>query len=206
MPGGNESRLEAVAGEFADAGYRGRQQRRAAGHGLKDDAGRGFLVTGAHGQIGGDVVAQKIRRLRVHHQIRDGQINQDFAEQIGLKKINLGADVLKVYLTNVAPAVTDTAFGTPAEITAGNGYTAGGTTIAPVWTESPAGTGSLTGTNVTWTAAGGSIGPFRYAVLYDDTATPTKHLIGWWDYASNVTLAVGESFTVAFTNPILTIS
>ena len=118
----------------------------------------------------------------------------DFAEQIGLKKINLDTDVLKVFLTNATPVATDTIFGTPAEITAGNGYPAGGTDAQGVWTETPAGTGSLTCTDIVWTAAGGTIGPFRYAVLYDDTST-AKHLIGWWDYGSAVTLQIADAFT-----------
>jgi hypothetical protein len=129
----------------------------------------------------------------------------DFAEQIGLKKIDLNADTLKVYLTNTAPVATDTAFGTPAEITAGNGYTAGGTDAQGVWSESPAGTGQLVCTDIVWTASGGTIGPFRYAVLYDDTST-TKHLIGWWDYGSSITLQIGETFTVDFGATTLTIT
>lgn len=129
----------------------------------------------------------------------------DFAEQIGLKKIDLNADVLKVYLTNTLPVATDTAFGVPAEIVAGNGYLAGGADAQGVWSESPAGTGSLTCTDIVWTAAGGSIGPFQYAVLYDDTST-VKHLIGWWDYGAPVTLAVGETLTVDFGPITLTLA
>lgn len=129
----------------------------------------------------------------------------DFAEQLGLKKIDLNADTLKVYLTNTAPIATNTAFGTPAEISAGNGYTAGGADTANTFSESPAGTGTLVGTDVTWTASGGSIGPFRYVVLYDDSSA-TKHLIGWWDYGSSISLSSGESFTVDFGASILTIT
>ena len=40
-------------------------------------------------------------------------------------------------------------------------------------------------------------GPFRYAVLYNDSAT-NKELIGWWDNGASVTLASGESFTVDY--------
>lgn len=129
----------------------------------------------------------------------------DFAEQIGLKKINLDTDVLKVYLTNAVPAATDTIFGTPADIAAGNGYTAGGADATAVWSESPAGTGQLVGTDIVFTASGGTIGPFRYAVLYDDTST-AKHLIGFWDYGSAVTLNSGETFTVDFGATVLTIT
>jgi hypothetical protein len=62
---------------------------------------------------------------------------------------------------------------------------------------------------VVFTASGGSIGPFRYAVLYDDTPTsPADPLVSWWDYGSSITLASGETFTVDFdaTNGIFQIT
>ncbi|NBU69837.1 MAG: hypothetical protein EBS53_00005, partial [Bacteroidetes bacterium] len=58
------------------------------------------------------------------------------------------------------------------------------------------GTYRLVLADVVFTATG-SVGPFRYAVLYNDTAT-NKELIGWWDYGSSITLATGETFTVDF--------
>ena len=45
--------------------------------------------------------------------------------------------------------------------------------------------------------ASGTVGPFRYIVLYDDTST-NKELIGWYDYGSDLTLASGETFTIDF--------
>jgi hypothetical protein len=54
---------------------------------------------------------------------------------------------------------------------------------------------------VVFTATAGGIGPFRYAILYNDTATsPADALIAFWDYASSVTLADTETFTVKFNN------
>lgn len=129
----------------------------------------------------------------------------DFAEQIGLKKINLDTDTLKVMLTNSAPVATNTQYSDLTDLSTANGYTAGGADAQGVWSENPAGTGQLVCTDIVWTASGGTIGPFRYAVLYDDTST-TKHLIGWWDYGSAVTLNSGETFTVDFGATTLTLT
>lgn len=138
-----------------------------------------------------------------------------FVEDVAEKKHDLGADTLKVFLTNTAPnASTHTAYdgttGTtgPAEITAGNGYTAGGNSCATSSSAQSAGTYKLVRADpATWTAAGGSIGPFRYAVMYNDTSVG-KQLIGWWDYGSSITLAAGETFTADLdaTNGVLTIA
>jgi hypothetical protein len=59
----------------------------------------------------------------------------------------------------------------------------------------------------TWTATGGTIGPFRYAVLYNDT-TASKNLIAWWDYGTSITLSAGDTFAVDFdpTTGVLTIA
>ena len=136
---------------------------------------------------------------------------QSFVEHVAEKVHNLGADTLKIYLSNTAPnAATMTVKADLAEITAGNGYTAGG--VAPTISSSAqtGGTYKLTLADpAAWTAAGGTIGPFRYAVLYNDTPTsPADPLIGYWDYGSAVTLAAGETFTVDLdqTNGVLTLA
>ena len=132
-----------------------------------------------------------------------------FTEAIAEKVHNLGSDTLKVMLTNTAPVATNTVFANLTEITAGNGYTATGNAASFTSGAQTSGTFKLVLADpATWTASGGSIGPFRYAVLYNDTPTsPADPLIGWWDYGSAVTLAVGETFTVDLdqTNGVLTI-
>lgn len=134
---------------------------------------------------------------------------QDFVERLGqgVHDFRSTGHVLKVYLSNTTPSASTHAVKADLpEISAGNGYTAGGASISNNWTES-GGTASLTGTDVSWTASGGTIGPFRYAVLYNDTPTsPADPLIGWWDYGSSITLNAGETFTVDFGANIITIT
>jgi hypothetical protein len=131
-----------------------------------------------------------------------------FVEALAEKKHDLGADTLKVLLTNTAPVATNSVKADLTEISAGNGYTAGGNTASATSSAQTSGTYKLVlGDPATWTASGGSIGPFQYAVLYNDTAT-NDELIGWWDYGSAVTLADGESFAVDFdpTTGVLTLA
>lgn len=131
-----------------------------------------------------------------------------FVEAVAEKVHNLGADSLKVMLSNTAPVATNTVKIDITEIAAGNGYTAGGNVATVSSSLQTAGTYKLILSDpATWTATGGSIGPLRYAVLYNDTAT-NKELIGWWDYGSSVTLATGETFTVDLdqVNGVLTLA
>ena len=131
-----------------------------------------------------------------------------FVEALAEKVHNLGSDTLKVLLTNTAPVATNSVKADLTEISAGNGYTAGGNTASVTSSAQTSGTYKLVlGDPATWTATGGSIGPFRYAVLYNDTAT-NDELIGYWDYGSSITLASGESFAVDFdaTTGVLTLA
>jgi hypothetical protein len=119
-----------------------------------------------------------------------------FVEAMGRKAHNMNADVLKIMLTNVAPVATNAVKADLTDITAQNGYTAGGTAVGANAYSQTSGTGKLTGNDVVFTATAGGFGPFRYAALYNDTAT-NKELIGWWDYGSSISLVnAGETFTV----------
>ena len=130
---------------------------------------------------------------------------QCFVGDLGDKVHDLDADTIKVYLTNATPdAAADSIKTDLAEITAENGYPSGGTDIANIWVET-AGTGTLTGTDVVFTASGGTFGPFRYAVIYNDTAA-SDNLIAWWDYGSSITPSAAETFTVDFGASILTLT
>lgn len=127
---------------------------------------------------------------------------QDFVEQLEKGVHVFGTHTFKVALTNTAPVATQTTWNTtdhPAPAAA-NGYPAGGATTTTAVSES-GGTSTVTGTQVVFTATAGGIGPFRYAVLYNDTATsPADAAVSWCDYGSSITLADTETFTVKFNN------
>ena len=56
-----------------------------------------------------------------------------------------------------------------------------------------------------FTATAGGIGPFRYVVLYNSSAT--NKVVGSYDYGSSITLADTETFTIDFdaANGVLTL-
>ena len=132
-----------------------------------------------------------------------------FVEDLAEKVHNLGADTIRVLLTNAAPVAGNSVKADLTEISAGNGYTTGGTQATIASSAQSGGSYKLVLSDVTFTAAGGSIGPFRYAVLYNDTPTaPADPLIGWYDYGSSITLTDGNSFLVDFdgTNGVITLN
>jgi hypothetical protein len=130
-----------------------------------------------------------------------------FVQDLATKVHNLNSDTLKILLTNTAPVATNTVKANLTEIGAGNGYAAGGASAAFVSGNDTSGTYKLILSAVTFTAAGGSIGPFEYAVLYNSTAG-SGNLIGWWDYGTAITLTNGNSFTVQLdqTNGVFTLA
>jgi hypothetical protein len=127
-----------------------------------------------------------------------------FVEDLAEKVHNLGSDTLKVLLTNTVPVNTNAVKADLTEIGAGNGYSTGGSAPTISSSAQTAGTYKLVLADLVFTASGGTIGPFRYAVLYNSTPVAGP-LIGWWDYGSSITLADGETFTVDFdaTNGVL---
>jgi len=117
---------------------------------------------------------------------------------------NLNTGTLKIMLSDTAPVATNTVKANITEIAAGNGYTAGGATATFVSGADTAGLYKLILAAVSWTASGGSIAQFRYAVLYN--ATPAAgNLIGFWDFGAEVNLTNGNTFTESLdaTNGVL---
>lgn len=120
-----------------------------------------------------------------------------FVENVAEKKFDLGADTLKIALTNSAPSQSNTQLSDITQIANGNGYTTGGTAVTITSSAQTTGVYKLVLADVVFTASGGSVGPFRYAVLYDDTST-NDLLIGYYDYGSSLTLADTETFTLDY--------
>lgn len=115
---------------------------------------------------------------------------------------NVGSDQFVIALSNTAPASE-----TSNPTADGNGVLANVTEITytnlssrNVTTASSAqtsGTHTVALTDLTLTASGGSVGPFRYVYLYDDTLAGDP-LVGYWDYGSSITLADTETFDIDF--------
>jgi hypothetical protein len=121
-----------------------------------------------------------------------------FVADVANKAHNLGADTLKIMLTDVAPIRGNQYRPNIAEIAVGNGYVAGGNAVAIASSAQVGGVYKLIASvNTAFVAAGGAFAQFRYAVLYNDTAS-NKNLIGWWDFGSEINLPDGNTFTVSY--------
>lgn len=129
-----------------------------------------------------------------------------FVEALAEKVHNLGSDQIMVALCAAAnaPVAGNSQLSNLTQIT----YTNLSTRVVGLSSSSQSG-GSykLVLNDLTLTSTGGSTGPFRYIVLYNNTAT-NKELIGFYDYGSDLTLAAGESLTIDFdgTNGVLTLA
>ena len=120
-----------------------------------------------------------------------------FTENLAEGIHNLSANTLKFALTNTAPTANNSILSNITQITAENGYTAGGKAAALTSSVQTAGVYKLIIGDVVFTANGGNMGGLRYVVLYDDTPTsPADPLIAWFDYASSIILLTNETFTV----------
>lgn len=131
-----------------------------------------------------------------------------FVEDVAEGVHNLGADTLTVALTAAAnaPVATNSVLANLTEIAYTNLSSRNITISSSAQTS---GTYKLTLTDLTLTSSGGSTGPFRYVVVYNNTpASPLDPLIAWYDYGSDLTLADTEQLTIDFdgTNGFLQIA
>lgn len=121
---------------------------------------------------------------------------QPFSEALAEKVHNLGSDQLKIALCAAAnaPVAGNTQLSDLTQISYTNLSSRNVTTSTSVQS---AGTYKLTLADLVLLASGGSVAPFRYAVLYNDTAA-NDELLGWFDYGADLTLLSGNSFTIDF--------
>jgi hypothetical protein len=114
-------------------------------------------------------------------------------EFLAEKRINLGSDQLVVALTNTAHTAT---WDELADLTQVSYTNLSSRNITTSSSSQTSGTYKLVLADLTLTATG-SVGPFRYIYIYDDTAT-NDDLIGYFDYGSSISLNNGDTFLIDF--------
>jgi hypothetical protein len=120
---------------------------------------------------------------------------------------NFASHSVKIGLTNTAPVATNSIRGDLTELATSNGYTQGAAGLALTLSLNQTGAAGtarvVPSSDITITSATGSLGPFRYVFVFNDTPTsPADPLLGWYDYGSAITLngANAETFTTDFNN------
>lgn len=118
-----------------------------------------------------------------------------FVEAICEKVHNLQTDALVIFLCAAAnaPVASNSQLSNLTQISYTN---CSSRAITVASSSQSSGTYKLVVNDVVLTASG-SVGPFRYAGVYNDTAT-NDELICFFDYGSDITLAAGETFTIDF--------
>jgi len=124
-----------------------------------------------------------------------------FIEYVNEKAIDWDNDVFVLALTNTAPSASNSVL---ADITQISYTNLSSRTVTISAAAQTGGTYTATAAQLVLTASG-AVGPFRYVVLYDDTAA-SDPLVAWWDYGSAITMASPDTFTFgsAATFPIWT--
>lgn len=115
-------------------------------------------------------------------------------EALAEKVHNLGSDTLKIALTNSAPSQSNTQLSDITEISYTN---CSSRTITTTSSSQSSGTYKLVLADLTLTASGGSVGPFRYIVIYNDTAS-NDELICYYDGGAAITINDGDDFKIKF--------
>lgn len=127
-----------------------------------------------------------------------------FVENMAEGVHNLGTNQLVIALTNSAPVAGNSVLADLTQISYTNCSSRNLTTTSSSQT---GGTYSLVLADLTLTASGGSVGPLRYVVVYNDTPTsPVDPLIAFYDYGSSITLASGETLLIDFGANLFTLA
>ena len=118
--------------------------------------------------------------------------------------VDLDNDQFKVALSNTAPAsetnnpLTDTK-GILANVTEISYTNLSSRNLSTLASEQTAGVYKLDFSDLVLTATGGSVGPFRYIYIVDDTPTaPADPIVGVYDLVTPITITDGSSRTLKF--------
>lgn len=110
-------------------------------------------------------------------------------EYVNEKAVNWQTDTFALALTDVAPVAGNS---TLSDITQIDYTNLSSRTLTIASAGQVAGTYTATANQLTLTASG-FVGPFRYVVMYDDTASG-KPLVQWWDNGSEITMYATDTF------------
>jgi hypothetical protein len=108
---------------------------------------------------------------------------------------NISTDVLKLALSNTAPATTVTDLSGITQISAGGGYVLGGFILTVTSSAQTSGVYKAMFSNYVFSPTG-TVNTFRYPVLYNSTAG--NKAICWWDYGAGQNLINGDTFNFSF--------
>ena len=137
----------------------------------------------------------------------------DWADNL-IENVDAASDQFVVALSNTAPASESTpptgdGDGVLANITEISYTNCSTRNLTTSSSSQASGTYKLVLADLVLTASGGTVGPFRYVYIYDDTVTsPADPIMGYYDYGSSITLADTETLTIDFnaSNGVLQIS
>jgi len=117
--------------------------------------------------------------------------------------MDLASDTLAVALTNTAPGSessnpTSDGLGIVGNLTQISYSNCSSRTLTTSSSSQSGGVYKLVVADLTLTASG-TVGPFRYIYIFDDTVTsPADPIIGYYDYGTSLTLNNGDTFTLDF--------
>jgi len=121
---------------------------------------------------------------------------QQFVEDLAHGVHNFDSNTIKVALSSAANAPSASADAVLADITTIAAPAVDSVTLTKSSSGQTSGTYKYIPNDLTMTASG-SVGPFQYVIIYNDTAT-SDPLICFFDYGTAVTLASGDTFKLDF--------
>lgn len=122
----------------------------------------------------------------------------DFFEELLKGTHQFDSHTFKCMFGNVAPDPTHSVLANLTDITAENGYVAGGVTLDNATVSRTDGVAKVSIDDEVFTAAGGSVGPFTHFHVYNSSVAGNP-LVGYVTRAEGATtLSDGESITLDF--------